>query len=162
MKSRPIVFKDKTPCSVINFHSHFGGMYFVHLHGRRVCQARSKWTSVWWLLPACWLLDLIFDYGNGGSIFLQNIDELMPDCTVSRVTRFVVFILVTIVRSSNPIKVVGFLGWLLTYRKTLPPKNNIFITTQHKIVHGTEPNISVFEKSRAILSLQLTATATGF
>jgi hypothetical protein len=35
------------------------------------------------LLFACYLLGLLFDPEDGGSVFLQNVSELIPDYTVS-------------------------------------------------------------------------------
>jgi hypothetical protein len=49
------------------------------------------------------------DVEVGGNIFLESVEEHLPDCTVSSTMKLALFLLVTIVRSSNPIAMLGFL-----------------------------------------------------
>jgi hypothetical protein len=60
---------DHTPCSLV-IYKRFGGTYWLHLQG-----------CTYWAKQA-WLLDLLVDPGNGGSMFFRTVSKLLPDYTV--------------------------------------------------------------------------------
>jgi hypothetical protein len=58
-------------------HRRFGRTHCLHFEGRRLHQASSKED----------LLDLLVDPEDGRSSFLRNVNELLPDYTVSQLIR---------------------------------------------------------------------------
>jgi hypothetical protein len=50
------VLCDVTLCRLVEIYIHFGGMYCLHLHGRRVSQASSKRNAIFWDVMPCSLV----------------------------------------------------------------------------------------------------------
>jgi hypothetical protein len=75
---------DVTLCSLIEVSQHFGGTYYLHLQS--VNRARNQEYSCCLRLAGC-LLGLLFDSEYGGSTFLRNVRELVPDFTASHPRR---------------------------------------------------------------------------
>jgi hypothetical protein len=66
------VFRDITPCSLVNRYQRFEGTRCHHLQGRKISQA----AMLCYLLLNGYLLGLLFDRGDGGIKFLRNVREL--------------------------------------------------------------------------------------
>jgi hypothetical protein len=60
------IFWDATPCIPLKVHRSFGGTSSLHLHGRRISQARNQ-SCAYYLLHAGFLLGLSFDPQYGAT-----------------------------------------------------------------------------------------------
>jgi hypothetical protein len=71
------IFWDIMPYSPLKIYQLFGGTCRLHLHGRRICQARNQHetcSSTCYLLHAGFLPGLLFfDPEYGGDMFLGNV-----------------------------------------------------------------------------------------
>jgi hypothetical protein len=67
-------FWEITPCSLLKFNRRFGGMFSLHLQGRKINQTRKQRESRWQAEHRGFLLGLFFYLEDGGDIFLRNID----------------------------------------------------------------------------------------
>lgn len=84
---KSIVFCDVTLCSLLEVHLHFRGIYCLHPQCKNMLNKH---------LGSCSLFAYkIFDLEDGGSKFLQNVCEFLPDCAVS-LQEVVPFIAITV------------------------------------------------------------------
>jgi hypothetical protein len=65
-----------TPCSPLNVNRHFGGTCRLHLHGRRISQARDQHEECSKQSQQAhtnFLLSLLLNPEDGGVMFLRNV-----------------------------------------------------------------------------------------
>jgi hypothetical protein len=72
------------PCSAVQINRHFGVIYCLHLHCRTTQESNQRCERSNQTTPADCLLSLLFQPEDGGSTFLRNFGELMPDYTLIR------------------------------------------------------------------------------
>jgi hypothetical protein len=77
MKS--ILSRNVTLCSLVEACRHFGGTYFLHLEGRRVSKASSKFARL--------------TQQDEGNAFLKNFGALLQDFTVFQKLVIILYIL---------------------------------------------------------------------
>lgn len=74
-----IIFQDVTLCNLIEIHRCFGGIQFLHLHGRRLRQARSRWQANKCYIPG----DNTLDYHQMfGYYFILLYSEMLMVCNL--------------------------------------------------------------------------------
>jgi hypothetical protein len=71
------VFWDIMPCSPLKLYRRFGGTCRLHLQRRRICQARSQRVAI----RTNFLLSLLFDFEDGGDMFLRNVGTISTEYT---------------------------------------------------------------------------------
>jgi hypothetical protein len=73
------IFWDITPCSPLKVNRRFGGMYRLHLQGRRISRGRNQHALLVTCFHADFLLSLFFDPEDGGDMFPWNVGWLSTD-----------------------------------------------------------------------------------
>jgi hypothetical protein len=66
------IFWDITPCSPLKVKLRFGGTYRLHLHGRRISQARNQ-ALLANSFHGGFFLGSFFDPEDEGDMFLRNV-----------------------------------------------------------------------------------------
>jgi hypothetical protein len=76
------VFWNTAQCSQMKVNRRIGGTYFLHLQGRRISQATNQSEAGNSISALCWsLIDSLFYYEDGGSMFLRNVGWFSADYT---------------------------------------------------------------------------------
>jgi hypothetical protein len=78
MNMKSTTFWDVKPCSLVEAHWPFRETYCLYIKGWRVSQAGSDHKY------ACWLCGLLIFPEERGSIYLQNVGELVLKYTASQ------------------------------------------------------------------------------
>jgi hypothetical protein len=76
MKS--VILWDMTPCSLSSFNRRFGGIYRLHLQGRRNKFSKTQQESRW---QACWTY--FYDPEDGGDMFFRKVGWNSTNYTTS-------------------------------------------------------------------------------
>jgi hypothetical protein len=81
------VFSDVTPCSLVEVYRRFEGPSVMFYFEEKVQQGNKEEANRIYEQFVC-LLVLLFDSEEGGSAFLRNVGNFLPDYTASRPRRY--------------------------------------------------------------------------